>query len=464
MPNKKILALEKELEELRSKPPCSELAVVLNKLAFTRISSYPHKAKAHALEAHDLSGELGIPVEQAISCRTLGIISCEEGNFTEAMSYCRKSMEISKKLDNGEGMAIIQGTMATIYKSQGIIDKALEHYHESLRRKLACGSSKEELATCYFNIGACYSGMLRLDQAQSFYAFAREIWEESDNRVKLAFLYNNIGSVYGRKEDLDKAREYFLKSLYIREDLGDKKGIASTLGNLGSLHEDLDDNKSALDFFARSLELYDEIGNRRGIAYTYGCIGGVYTSLGRLDEAEEHILRGLSISRELKMKDWEILCLEKITELYKVKSDLKKALSYSLELNTCVKEHLNEKSMDKITALQVQFETEKKEKEAEIYRLKNVELSRINDELRDALAHVKVLQGMLPICANCKKVRDDEGYWQQIESYISEHSDAKFSHGLCPECTIKVKTSPGRTEGLFFGVEGVKSLILTLSN
>jgi len=80
----------------------------------------------------------------------------------------------------------------------------------------------------------------------------------------------------------------------------------------------------------------------------------------------------------------------------------------------------------------------KLEKEAEIYRLKNVELSSMNDQLREALVQVNKLQGMLPICANCKKIRDDDGYWQQIESYISDHSDAKFSHGFCPECMIKL--------------------------
>jgi hypothetical protein len=111
---------------------------------------------------------------------------------------------------------------------------------------------------------------------------------------------------------------------------------------------------------------------------------------------------------------------------------------YSRELKTCVEEHLNEKSMEKIAGLQLQFETDKKEKEAEIYCLKNVELSSMNDQLRDALDHVKRLQGMLPICANCKKVRDDDGYWQQIELYISEHSDSKISHGICPECMIKL--------------------------
>ncbi len=55
-------------------------------------------------------------------------------------------------------------------------------------------------------------------------------------------------------------------------------------------------------------------------------------------------------------------------------------------------------------------------------------------ELQDALASIKTLKGMLPICASCKKIRDDKGYWQQIEEYISEHSGAEFSHGICPDC------------------------------
>lgn len=55
-------------------------------------------------------------------------------------------------------------------------------------------------------------------------------------------------------------------------------------------------------------------------------------------------------------------------------------------------------------------------------------------KLEDALAHVKTLQGILPICSYCKKVRNDENYWQQVESYIGAHSDMQFSHGICPEC------------------------------
>jgi len=58
-------------------------------------------------------------------------------------------------------------------------------------------------------------------------------------------------------------------------------------------------------------------------------------------------------------------------------------------------------------------------------------------ELEDALARIKVLSGIVPICSYCKKIRDDEGFWNQLESYISQHSDALFSHGICPECYEK---------------------------
>jgi hypothetical protein len=63
--------------------------------------------------------------------------------------------------------------------------------------------------------------------------------------------------------------------------------------------------------------------------------------------------------------------------------------------------------------------------------------SALNDREK-AWADLKVLKGLLPICSSCKKIRDGKGYWNQIESYIREHSEAEFSHGLCEECTEKL--------------------------
>lgn len=58
--------------------------------------------------------------------------------------------------------------------------------------------------------------------------------------------------------------------------------------------------------------------------------------------------------------------------------------------------------------------------------------------LQEALAKLKILSGLLPICASCKKIRDDQGYWSQIESYIHHHSEAEFSHSICPECAKRL--------------------------
>jgi PAS domain S-box-containing protein len=59
-------------------------------------------------------------------------------------------------------------------------------------------------------------------------------------------------------------------------------------------------------------------------------------------------------------------------------------------------------------------------------------------QLQNSLKEIKVLRGIIPICASCKKIRDDQGFWQQVEVYIHEHSEADFSHGICPDCTVKL--------------------------
>lgn len=76
-------------------------------------------------------------------------------------------------------------------------------------------------------------------------------------------------------------------------------------------------------------------------------------------------------------------------------------------------------------------------KEVDKRKVKELELLRKNDELEKALKEIKVLQGLIPICSYCKKIRDDAGLWQQMESYITKHSEASFTHGICEPCAKK---------------------------
>jgi hypothetical protein len=76
--------------------------------------------------------------------------------------------------------------------------------------------------------------------------------------------------------------------------------------------------------------------------------------------------------------------------------------------------------------------------EAQLCKLAEEAKGKLVTDLQEALAQVKQLSGFLPICSSCKKIRDDKGYWTQIEAYIRDHSQAEFSHGICPECAKKL--------------------------
>jgi len=68
----------------------------------------------------------------------------------------------------------------------------------------------------------------------------------------------------------------------------------------------------------------------------------------------------------------------------------------------------------------------------------HIKLKKTITELENAHRELKTLKGLLPICSSCKKIRDDQGYWNQIETYISDHSDAEFTHSICPDCIKKL--------------------------
>ncbi len=96
-----------------------------------------------------------------------------------------------------------------------------------------------------------------------------------------------------------------------------------------------------------------------------------------------------------------------------------------------------------VLGIQSLFESIRRAKddlEAEVTERRRVQQAneKLIEDLQEALAQVKKLSGMLPICASCKKIRNDEGYWEQIEAYIRDHSEVEFSHGLCPECAKRL--------------------------
>jgi len=120
-------------------------------------------------------------------------------------------------------------------------------------------------------------------------------------------------------------------------------------------------------------------------------------------------------------------------------------LIHELQVHQIELEMQNEELMLARSAAQTAVEELIKYREhlEELVHKRTKELEDRNIELEAVIANVKTLKTLLPICSSCKKIRDDKGYWDQVEVYIANHTDAHFSHSLCPECVRKLYPDMG---------------------
>ncbi len=131
---------------------------------------------------------------------------------------------------------------------------------------------------------------------------------------------------------------------------------------------------------------------------------------------------GVLILSYNKMAETIKLYTNNLEDMVKERTEELKVLNNQLEKQNIKLFQSNEE----LRKENVRRKNEKKQKEQKI------------KEIQDAITEIKTLKGLIPICANCKKIRDDKGYWNILESYIQKHSDASFSHGMCPECSDKL--------------------------
>ncbi|RME41393.1 MAG: response regulator [Caldilineae bacterium] len=143
----------------------------------------------------------------------------------------------------------------------------------------------------------------------------------------------------------------------------------------------------------------------------------------------EDILKGLEVGADnFLTKPYEDDALLARIQYILVNRDLRSRPASGLGLEIVIGGKKHRITADRLQIVDLLFST------YETIVQKNRELERKNRELQEALDKIKRLEGLIPICANCKKIRDDDGYWHRVEEYIEQHADVQFSHGLCPEC------------------------------
>ncbi|HDR04409.1 MAG TPA: tetratricopeptide repeat protein, partial [Candidatus Marinimicrobia bacterium] len=273
-----------------------------------------------------------------------------------------------------------------------------------------------------------YLDMAELDLAESHLMMALRLRIENDAKNGMPTVYYNLAHTYFLKGRIPEAKEMLNDGLKIAITLKDRRPEGEILKLMADLAKAEGDYSAALDFFGRYLAVKDtlfntEVTDRIAALQVQYEIEEQNRENQRLQQ--ENLIKKLEVERSVTLRNFLFLLIlfflalvAGVLILYRQKMKDNKAL---IEINQ-----------------QISEAHEILQKEISQRRKMEIEREKLIADLQESLNNIKTLRGLIPICANCKKIRDDEGYYIQVEEYISHHSHAVFSHGICPDCMAKL--------------------------
>ena len=381
----------------------------------------------------------------------------------------RTALERSESLGAVRQMAESHYRIARTLMSLNRYETAVERYLDAARHAEAAGDP-EFAAVVTDHLGMAHFVLRNYGKAMDLCRRAEAVLERSADRALHAENLQHIGIIYTGSNQWREALDYFQRVLALRESLGDRVALIGALGNVALAQNGLARYGDALASLDRALALGTGSEDPRVGAFLLVRRARVLRAVGRFDEASRDFDRALAIDRTLGNKRRLASTLTAIADFYRDRpgheTRVIAALDEAMTLNQSV---YDEESTARINELQERYDAESRQRQIDLLErdkaIRALEArqqrlvqtgtgvtsllaiaglafvvvryraeAKTSRELREALQNIRTLQGLLPICAHCKKIRDDEGYWQQVESYIGQRSEARFSHGICPEC------------------------------
>lgn len=486
-----VLTFGRHALELLAEEPDPRLeAAVLNRMA----NAFRHKgehqiALDHAQRARVAAERGEASEERAQALFNIAIMHFSLADFTAARSFTAQSRAAFDELGDRSGVARVLNLEGVIERHRGEYDRALELLLDALEIEEELGDPGG-IRRVLTNIGLVHWNLNQFDRALEIYSRSLELWQETDDQRGLATVLNNIGLCHAGLENHEEALVSYRRALAIRRKLNDRNGLALLHNNIGLVYSKQGAYDQALESFGKAVEIAEEIGRKEHAANTMNNIAEVYVKRGDWEEARAFAERSLAVSEGLPARKLMRNSHQLLSAAYEGLGDPRRALAHHRDYAELANLIFTEERDGRQAELEARFETESKEKDIEILKQKsaikelelerqkmirnalilglllilswliliyhrdrlraaasaaiarqnellsaaNLEIEAQKQELEEALLQIHTLSGLLPICSHCKNIRDDDGRWHQLETYISGHSAAEFSHGLCPDC------------------------------
>ncbi len=337
------------------------------------LANYP-EGLDEAEAALRLSERLGDESGRAHALTIAGNIHERTGSHGRALECHQQSFHIRQDLGDREGTSISLNNLGNVYTSFGEYATALNYYLRSLSLCESLGSV-EGAGRASNNVGHVYLRLGEHEKALEHFQRALRTKRETGDRQNEGHVLLNIGQVYEAAGDAEAALGYYFESLERARAVGDRQAEAACLARLGNLFKSSGEYQNALEFYADSLKITEAAGIRYYEAEARIRMGETLTALGETVAALEHLLRALTVATELDSTELVYRAHRALSEAYELGGELWRALAHYKEFHHTRERVYGEDTAKRIKHVTIRAEVERAEREAEIYRLRNVELA-----------------------------------------------------------------------------------------
>ncbi|MBM4404050.1 MAG: sigma 54-interacting transcriptional regulator [Candidatus Cloacimonetes bacterium] len=383
---------------------------------------YPEAAKYFKL-AMQISEQKDIADFTGGMCLNLSNVHSYLGQPDKCHEYLQRALEIFTHSGNARLIHLAKSSMANYYMSIGELRQALELRQECIDYNTEINDCVQ-LARELSNASVIHRNMDDLDKAIEVGLAALRLKEEQNDVFGIANLWLNLGAYYNEYGDHDSSLHYYLQALPVFKQLGNKHSESNCLNNISNIYLQNQDYHQALDYLIRAVKIKEEIGDVMGISPVYTniadihrnhnhdlpkaletydlaiasaqhCHDGINLNNARLSKAlilallkrKDESLALLQTARdEIRKNGWKTLyprIFKAEAEIFASLSRYKNAYDSHCKYAELMDEHLSDEARARIAEMRAKYETDKKEREAELYRMKNIDLQEKNRQIEE---------------------------------------------------------------------------------
>jgi len=287
----------------------------------------------------------------------------------ERITFAEQAINLAEKFHDNKSKAESYNHLGVAYNNMGDSQKSMDYFLKALDIMEQI-NDKNGIANSYINLGQANFYLDNFDKALEYFQKALKIREEIGDKMDVSQSLILIGNVKGKTAKYNEALDCYFKALAIKKEIDDKNGISQIYNNLGIIYSKTGQMEKALEYWLKSLQIDRELGNKWEIANTAFNIAEYYLQIKEPEKAYPYMLESKEISEYLENKGLIRDNFYNFSLYHELRGDYQKALKYQRDYSELTRSLFSEEFSEKVAEMQIKYETEKKEKENQAYKLR----------------------------------------------------------------------------------------------